>query len=330
MFLLTACSGGGGGGGGIPAVSQAPTTTTTTTQTFTVDPNGVNSSTGIPAGPIAAPPAGSFGTAPKQIATAGGPTFNGSSGGYPANVTFPMISTTLLPGSSGLTAGAANTGATLTVLSTSANSSSFQMVIPAVNVNFTFTNRENIANNMDGITWGLNYAVAGAWAPGGNSTGPMQSSTAFVFGYETPSSAMPSTGTASFSGSASGTVYKNIGSNVSGAQVFGNAAVSVNFASGQVNGALTQMQQWGGMTSSTSSIYLPWNDVSLTANIAAGTNRFSGSTAATSAPGSAFSLAGSATGKIDGAFFGPTPQNVGAIWSLSDGAGSALGALTAK
>ena len=194
IFSLSACGGGGGGGGGMnQTASPAPTTTTTTTQTFTVDPNGVNSSTGIAAGPIAAPPASSFGTAPKQTATAGGPTFNGSSGGYPANVTFPMISTSLQAGSSGLSAAPANTGATLTVLSTSANASSFQMVIPSVNVNFTFTNRENIANNMDGITWGLNYVVAGAWAPGGNSTGPMQSSTAFISGYETPSSAMPVT-----------------------------------------------------------------------------------------------------------------------------------------
>jgi hypothetical protein len=37
------------------------------------------------------------------------------------------------------------------------------------------------------------------------------------------------------------------------------------------------------------------------------------------------SLSGSATGHLDGAFYGPAAQNVGAVWSLSDGMKSALG-----
>jgi hypothetical protein len=202
-------------------------------------------------------------------------------------------------------------------------------VIPALSVNFTFSNRENIVNNMDGITGGLSYVAIGAWAQGGNASQPLQNSTAFLFGYETPSSAVPSAGAASYSGMANATVYKNVNSNISSTLVFGDAKVSVNFNSGQVTGTLTQMKQWDGINNG-QSIYLPWNDVSLTANVAAGTNRFSGSTAATSAPGTTFSLAGSATGHVDGAFFGPAAQNLGAIWSLSDGSVSAMGGLTAK
>jgi hypothetical protein len=41
------------------------------------------------------------------------------------------------------------------------------------------------------------------------------------------------------------------------------------------------------------------------------------------------SLSASATGHIDGAFYGPAAQNLGAVWSLSDGTGSALGSVVA-
>jgi hypothetical protein len=40
-------------------------------------------------------------------------------------------------------------------------------------------------------------------------------------------------------------------------------------------------------------------------------------------------LSGSATGHIDGAFFGPAAQNLGAVWSLNDGSGAALGTVVA-
>jgi hypothetical protein len=148
-----------------------------------------------------------------------------------------------------------------------------------------------------------------------------------LFGYETPAAAMPTTGTASFSGTADATVFKTVGGNILGTSVDGRADVSVNFSSGQVTGALTHMQQFDGLSPSG---YLPWNDVSLSASIATGTNRFSGSTAATSAPSSTFSLLGSATGHVDGAFYGPAAQNLGAVWSLSDGSASAIGTITAK
>lgn len=88
------------------------------------------------------------------------------------------------------------------------------------------------------------------------------------------------------------------------------------------------MQQYDGMGTQPYH-FLQWNDVSLNASIAPGTSRFSGSTAATSAPGTGFSLAGSATGHIDGAFYGPAAQNLGAVWSLSDGTGSAIGVIAA-
>jgi len=284
---------------------------------------------GIPAGAIAPPSSASFGSAPTQSAAPGGPTFDGSSGSYPANVTFPLLSSSLKGGTSGISAASAS-DATLTVVGTSPSSTSFQLVIPSVNVNASFTNRENIVNNLDGWTWGYSYVAAGLWAQRNTAPSSLQSASAYSFGYETPASAVPKTGTAQFSGTANGYVFANNGGTTIYTLIDGKANLSVNFSSGQMNGALTQMEQWDGVPYSGSPGYLPWNDVSLNASITPGTNRFSGSTAASSAPGTSFSLAASATGHIDGALYGPSAQNLGAVWSLSDGAKSAIGALAAK
>jgi len=173
--------------------------------------------------------------------------------------------------------------------------------------------------NGDWPTQGLSYVLLGEWGTGSN-----ESITKFVFGYETPASAMPTTGKAAFSGTASATVFKPVGGMIDATNVWGNAALSVDFASGTLNGAFTNMKQPDG-----SGGFLPWNDVSVAASIIGGTNRFSGSTAATSTPNTTFGLSGSATGDIDGAFYGPNAENLGAIWSLSDGAGSALGTVAA-
>jgi hypothetical protein len=289
---------------------------------------GYNFTTGIAAGPIAAPAPASFGSAPAQIATPASPTFDGSNGSYPANVTFPLIATSLQAASSGMSA-VAMPDATLTVVSTSANSTNFQLVIPSINLNANLTNRENIVNNIDGWTWGYSYVAAGSWGAG-TGQGSLQSNPFYIFGYETPGSGMPTSGTAQFAGTASGNVFQTNSGTILGTAVNGNANLSVNFSSGQVAGSLTHMQQWDGIPFNSSQTFLPWNDVSLNGSITPGTNKFSGSTAATSAPGTAFSLAGSATGHIDGALYGLAAQNLGAVWSLSDGSKSAIGALVAK
>ena len=315
-----------------PAVASAAPAAPTFCSSCVGPPSlGYNSDTGIAAGPIAVPPPASLGSAPAQIAVPGGPSFDGNSGSYPANVTFPLISTSLKSASPGMSA-TATPDATLTVISTSANSTNFQLVIPSLNLNTNFANRENIVNNLDGVLVGYSYVAAGGWDVRTNSltaTGPLLSSTAFLFGYETPGSAMPTTGTAAFTGQAGAGVFKPVNGTILETSISGNANLSANFSSGQVTGALTKMQQWDGLSYSSSQGSLPWNDVSLNASIAPGTNRFSGSTAATSAPGTSFSLSGSATGHIDGAFYGPAAQNLGAVWSLSDGNGSALGTIVA-
>lgn len=337
--LLTAACGGGGGGTG-PVMTAAPATTNATSNaqptyccsSFGPPSQGWVLSTGLAAGPIAAPAAASFGSASPQTALSDGATFDGK-GANPVNVAFPLISTGLTAGSSGLAALAASQGATATLTNASSNYT-MQLVIPSANVNATLSSPVGgIVSNFpgDAPTWGYSYVVLGEWGYPSSGT-PLQSEAAFVFGYETPVSAMPSSGTANYSGLADATVFKSVGSNTLSTYLDGNAVVSINFGSGKVTGAITQMQQYDGLSygGGKQEGFLPWNDVSLSANIAAGTNKFSGTTAVTSAPGTAFSLSSSATGHIDGALYGPAAQNLGAVWSLSDGAISAFGTVGAK
>jgi hypothetical protein len=313
----------------VPATSTASTATTSSSPTFCagcVGPTslGYNFTTGIAAGPIAAPAPASFGSAPAQIATTANSAFDQSNGSYP--VTFPLIAASLNSASTGMSTSPAPDAK---IIVNSAVPTSFQLVIPSLNINTTFTSIEGLLNNSSGWTWGYSYVVAGSWGAG-TAQGSLQSNPFYIFGYETPGSGMPTTGTAQFAGTASGNVFQTNNGTILGTAVNGNANLSVNFSSGQVAGSLTHMQQWDGIPYNSSPTYLPWNDVSLNANIAPGTNKFSGTTAATSSPGTSFSLATSATGHVDGAFYGPAAQNVGAVWSLSDGSKSAIGAFAAK
>ena len=328
-LLTAACAGGGAAGSSQTVAAPSTANSTASTTTTTATPSNPYQDTGI-AGLIAAPGAATYSSATAQIAAPGGPTFDGSGSGLQANVSFPLLTSSLQATSAGLSATAADHSATATVVSASASSSTVQLIIPSVNVNSTFSTFGKLPFDLDGYTSGLSYVIMGEWGnPFIPLGGQLQSVTEYVFGYETPSSSMPTTGSATFSGTAQASVFKTIGTDIQvtgldGAGAYGKAAFSVNFASGQVNGAFTNMQYWdGGVTN------LPWNDVSVTANIASGTNRFSGDTAAASAPAGVMSLSGSATGHIDGAFYGPAAQNLGAVWSLSDGSATAIGTVVA-
>ena len=318
--LSTACSSGGGGG-----MSQsAATGTSASTAPISPAPPPDFSDTGI-AGTVAAPAAATFGSAPPQLATSGGPSFDGSSGSYPSNITFPLITTGLQKTATGLSPTSGDSAATLTVINDTSNSSNVQVKIPSLGINETISMIPSLgAPYSDQPLYGLSYAATGFWvvkptANPANATNPYALTSAgfYVFGFETPQAAMPTSGTAVFSGLGLATafLYKTVGTEIETGVVGGNASISANFGSGAINGML----QFAGR----------WNDVSLAGNIATGSNRFNGTTAAASAPGTPLSLSGSAIGSINGAFYGPAAQNLGAVWSLSDGTGSAIGTVVA-
>ena len=149
----------------------------------------------------------------------------------------------------------------------------------------------------------------------------MRSYAAYVTGYATPEAAVPTTGTATYNGSAQAhIVYPNAqGQNGIGHDyVSGDASLEANFGTRHISGNLTNMTNGSA----------PWNSVSLLGAISGG--NFSGTTAATSEPGGPSALSGSATGTFAGLFFGPAAQELGAVWTLSDGTATAFGTIGAR
>jgi hypothetical protein len=207
-----------------------------------------------------------------------------------------------------------------------------KIVVPAIGLDTTIAGR--FASTGGGLIDRLSYVSFGWWH--GDSWAPAGSVATFVFGPDTQIGAMPGTGTAKYSGSGTvhalvlfpddGTFTSSSGRTVPGLNLDGDAAFTVDFANGNIDGVFTNMRGdvWNiGFDA-------PWNDVGVHATISAGANRFSGSTVAMPAPNSSpAALKGPASGSIDGAFYGPNAHNLGATWTLTDGTRTAIGVVGA-
>ncbi len=275
-------------------------------------------------------------------ASVGGPTF----AAHPTTV-FPLLQTVVTVSSAGLVADTATISAgatlafdsdrldsTMTIGNPAVGISSPSALVPAEwgpplrNFSEEFwgqTGQKRAAIGFtnaarDNLTW----TTYGYWVVI-DLTDPdnrPRTSADFVIGFETPSSAIPRSGTAIYTGVAQGQVVR-AGSPTYVPVLSGDARLTADFAIGSVDGNLTHM-----FTTDVDGNKLPWNSVSLHAAFAAGTSSFVGTTAITLSPSA--SLAGSATGTIAGKFFGPAAQELGAVWTLSDGTSAATGTIGAK
>ena len=165
--------------------------------------------------------------------------------------------------------------------------------------------------------WSVNIPE-GTWDYGGDTA----QHGVFVVGYETPSGAMPTTGSATYTGFAFGRMY--VPSSTTDAlpcmcqevPVQGDAFLTANFGARTVTGELTNMYRvWWDESR--------WNDVTFTSVIAG--NGFSGTTSVTGAVD--LGMRANATGTLEGRFFGPSAEEVGAVWTLFDGTNAAIGTL---
>jgi hypothetical protein len=191
----------------------------------------------------------------------------------------------------------------------------------------------------------LTYTLLGRWdyqAPNSNGAAAFGYSLA---GFQTPTTGVPTAGTATYTGTASPsspqggaspTINASGGSvgevlipnNVGGStvtRIAGTATVSANFATGAVIGSLTNLQYLAGASLG------QWNDVALRGTLSGAT--VSGTTSTSGPPANAGNIgfSSSSTGTFNGALYGPNGQEVGAIWSLYDPSGkAALGGFAAK
>lgn len=291
--------------------------------------------------------------APAVLSSSGGPSFSGnvSTGNPPAPVAgtvFPLTQSVMQVSTTGASVDS-NTiagGATLTIEQYQYNGSAatnVQLDIPSLGMSEKIN---SIQLNGTGLAQGntvplallyftgLNYTVFGTWSA---PTGSNQPDVAgFVFGYQTPISGMPTSGTASYAGKGAVNGFVLVRGQPAGNPVAlnGDASFNVDFAAGQVSGAFTNVTAYAldPNIKNVSEVYaFPWNNVSVSASVASGQSTFSGSTAATSQPSSPYALQSSATGHINGGFYGPAADELGAVWTLSNGngTGSAIGAVGA-
>ena len=141
----------------------------------------------------------------------------------------------------------------------------------------------------------------------------------FVVGYVTPPTSVQASGSATYTGRAEGTVlYPLNGVATQGALTGGSASFTADFGARTVAGSITGLSFDGA----------PWNNFTFNSTIIA--SSFSGDTRVSSTPDGVASLAGNATGTLEGRFFGPLAEEAGAVWTLFDATNAAIGTLSGR
>jgi hypothetical protein len=142
----------------------------------------------------------------------------------------------------------------------------------------------------------------------------------YVYGQETPVAAIPSTGSATYLGTLNGNYFDGtptayaVRADLTATADF--AARNVNFST--MNSNILRIAPGGG------GLGAPVPDSNLdmtgTLTIGAGTNQFAGSV----------SDGGGRTGTATGRFYGPTVNEIGGVYSLTNGTQTNIGSFVAK
>ncbi len=182
----------------------------------------------------------------------------------------------------------------------------------------TFANDSNSsaglsANKQDAViaarpqAFGWDYQTFGVWSTGsGTSSG---TAGAASIGAETAGSAIPVTGTGSFTGISGGQYVDSAGnSTIVGSQMTATA----NFASRSIAFATTNSNTSPDLVTFTSN---PNLNTSGTLTYDPGVNKFSGALTTVGGGASNAAMTGNATGK----FYGPTAQEIGGTFAVSGG-----------
>ncbi len=330
----TSGSGTTSSSGGSPAASTQTTLGSGSTdnndfQIFTTGSTSIPTHSGtVPT--ITAPDTATTGTSPAPA----------PSGTLPLEGTaFPLKQSVISVTSSGIVPDAAanSGGATLSVVSWNASGNSqFRLTIPGLKLDSTFSSASLLkgpstvqGGNFRLTASNMSYAALGVWEVDtlnpnitpGVAEGNIHLGT-FVTGFETPASGMPTSGAAVYTGTknVAGVVIRDPAGTIGRAALLGDASLAVNFGTSTIAGTFIHMT-----ATDSNGTRSPWNDVSVSGSLAAGTSHFSGSTAAASVPSGAFAVSGTATGRIDGGFYGPNANELGAVWSLTDKGSVAVG-----
>ena len=290
-------------------------------------------------GPAAGATAGTSPASPV-LASLNGPSLSGVSGTpfSASNTVFPLTQTVLTFNGGNVAADSATNaaGATLTIQTSLPVTPNVRLVVPNLNINvpvevdfpprvdgtgaLSVTDVRMVTNGP-----GLNYTILGVWGFGHSSRpSPIRaSSLPAIRRLRTACRhpALPAIKVPEW--------YRAWADNSSSpgavAVVGGDAHLTANFSgSGGITGSFTNMTvATAGSAPYNLTSILQWNDVSVNASLTGDRTTFSGTTAAASAPAGPNAFSGSATGHIDGGFYGPNADEIGAVWSLSNNNGTA-------
>ena len=324
LAILSACGGGGGGGTPLASIPPPPTATPSPTPTPIPPPPS-----GIPTPPP--PPAHNL-IAPAQTASPETPTATGGASfdSPAAGTIFPLMITAVGPAFSGDSA-TVNAGALLQAgagqLSLTLNNS--ELGVNGVRPNSYPYNQNFYAPDgrpviaLLGADDNLDYTRYGYWTvPTAVNPYYDRAGGAWMGGYATPPSQIPVTGSATYNGRLVGLAssYPTCGCD-DFEEFTGNVQMSADFGSRELSGSMTNLR----FTDSMSSFDLiPLNDIGFGAAINPAQNMFTGTTWALTVPFNphptfSYAVNAGATGSISGRFFGPSAQEAGGVWTLSDG-----------
>jgi hypothetical protein len=161
----------------------------------------------------------------------------------------------------------------------------------------------------------MSYTLLGAWGyipASGNKFYLGQ----VVTGYGTPTGGVPTSGTANYSGAVIGAYAVPSGTNaIELGTLSGDVSLNLNFAGNTTAGSFTNMKAKVAGSATTT----PWNTLSLSGTLTRGANAatLDGPITTTSSAGTA-GFSSAATGGFHGALYGPTAQEVGGTWRLSE------------
>jgi hypothetical protein len=167
----------------------------------------------------------------------------------------------------------------------------------------------------------MSYTLLGAWSyipASGNKFYLGQ----VVTGYGTPTGGVPTSGSANYSGTGGVIGAYAVPSGASAMElgiVTGDVSLNVNFASNTTTGSFTNMKA----KATGSATATPWNNLSLSGTLTRGTSAatLDGPITTTSSTGTA-GFSSAASGSFHGALYGPTAQEVGGTWRLTESTAS--------
>lgn len=315
LLPLSACV----GGDSPMAMTSMPTPAPTPTPTPTPIP------VPVPTGPI---------LQAVQTTIISSPVANGASPRFStleSSTSFPLLQTTV-DGSFGGDAATTTAGAILAINPdgsaglTMNNAPSDLSNVPVRPYPGTWVGTYQIATELRSAD--LDYTRFGYWLRYQSTEGLWQAS-AFTGGFLTPVSGIPISGTAVYKGAATGVFNDQAICNCATgfvSQFNGNVTLTANFAQSNISGSITNIS----LTSLSGLSPGPMNDIGFAAAIDRGNNLFSGTTSVISQPGGSYAFGPTASGLIDGRFYGPNASEVGVVFNLSEGSRRLIGAFGAR